>query len=300
MARKNAVKDNLEQIQHQSYSELQELLSEANSMLADSAAFAGDKADSARARIGALLEKANDALGKGGSAVAERSATRWMRRKAISAPIPGRPWPSPPRWACSPASCSGVAPEHAVGAAQRTRYLRLKKELPMLSIKKNLGLLAMTAALAACASNPNDLPDFPEHEYAATQQVGEGVINGDLYLTSASGAIQKGTNTKVTLEPATSYMKAYYAKFGNLDAAKRDPDVQPPVLDPRRATYVREATTDQNGRFDFDHIPNGTYYISSELTWSAQSDGKTITEGGTVTKLVTVSGSQPQKVLLTR
>ncbi|HCG0474696.1 TPA: hypothetical protein NJL90_005203 [Pseudomonas aeruginosa] len=150
----------------------------------------------------------------------------------------------------------------------------------MLSIKKNLGLLAMTVALAACASNPNDLPDFPEHEYAATQQVGEGVINGDLYLTSASGAIQKGTNTKVTLEPATSYMKAYYAKFGNLDAAKRDPDVQPPVLDPRRATYVREATTDQNGRFDFDHIPNGTYYISSELTWSAQSDGKTITEGG--------------------
>ncbi|MDF5940008.1 hypothetical protein P4234_29270 [Pseudomonas aeruginosa] len=86
------------------------------------------------------------------------------------------------------------------------------------------------------------------------------MINGDLYLTSASGAIQKGTNTKVTLEPATSYMKAYYAKFGNLDAAKRDPDVQPPVLDPRRATYVREATTDQNGRFDFDHIPNGTYY----------------------------------------
>lgn len=170
----------------------------------------------------------------------------------------------------------------------------------MLSIKKNLGLLAMTVALAACASNPNDLPDFPEHEYAATQQVGEGVINGDLYLTSASGAIQKGTNTKVILEPATSYMKAYYAKFGNLDAAKRDPDVQPPVLDPRRATYVREAITDQNGRFDFDHIPNGTYYISSELTWSAQSDGKTITEGGTVTKLVTVSGSQPQKVLLTR
>ncbi len=92
------------------------------------------------------------------------------------------------------------------------------------------------------------------------------MINGDLYLTSASGAIQKGTNTKVTLEPATSYMKAYYAKFGNLDAAKRDPDVQPPVLDPRRATYVREATTDQNGRFDFDHIPNGTYCISSELT----------------------------------
>ncbi|CAL5245351.1 DUF883 domain-containing protein [Pseudomonas aeruginosa] len=87
MARKNAVKDNLEQIQHQSYSELQELLSEANSMLADSAAFAGDKADSARARIGALLEKANDALGKGGSAVALNAvATRWMRRKAISAP----------------------------------------------------------------------------------------------------------------------------------------------------------------------------------------------------------------------
>lgn len=153
MARKNAVKDNLEQIQHQSYSELQELLSEANSMLADSAAFAGDKADSARARIGALLEKANDALGKGGSAVAERS------RHAVDATsyigvIPGRPWPSPPRWACSPASCSSAAPEHAVGAAQRTRYLRLKKELPMLSIKKNLGLLAMTVALAACASIP--------------------------------------------------------------------------------------------------------------------------------------------------
>ncbi|CAL5245349.1 hypothetical protein PASLES2_20810 [Pseudomonas aeruginosa] len=41
----------------------------------------------------------------------------------------------------------------------------------MLSIKKNLGrLLAMTVALAAWRLNPNDLPDFPEHEYAATQQ----------------------------------------------------------------------------------------------------------------------------------
>ena len=57
MARKNAVKDNLEQIQHQSYSELQELLSEANSMLADSAAFAGDKADSARARRQSLADR---------------------------------------------------------------------------------------------------------------------------------------------------------------------------------------------------------------------------------------------------
>lgn len=166
----------------------------------------------------------------------------------------------------------------------------------MLSIKKNLGLLAMTAALAACASNPNDLPDFPEHEYAATQQVGEGVINGDLYLTSASGAIQKGTNTKVTLEPATSYMKAYYAKFGNLDAAKRDPDVQPPVLDPRRATYVREATTDQNGRFDFDHIPSGTYYISSELTqrperWQDHHRGRHRHQAGHRERLAAAEGA---------
>ena len=34
----------------------------------------------------------------------------------------------------------------------------------MLSIKKNLGLLAMTAALAACASNPNDLPDYESYD----------------------------------------------------------------------------------------------------------------------------------------
>ncbi len=161
MARKNAVKDNLEQIQHQSCSELQELLSEANSMLADSAAFAGDKADSARARIGALLEKANDALGKAVAPWPNAAATRWMRRKATSAPIPGRPWPSPPRWACSPASCSVAAPERAVGAAQRTRYLRLKKELPMLSIKKNLGLLAMTAAPGGLRLQPQRPAGFP-------------------------------------------------------------------------------------------------------------------------------------------
>lgn len=45
MARKNAVKDNLEQIQHQSYSELQELLSrKLHSMLADKAAAGDSKA----------------------------------------------------------------------------------------------------------------------------------------------------------------------------------------------------------------------------------------------------------------
>lgn len=170
----------------------------------------------------------------------------------------------------------------------------------MLSIKKNLGLLAMTAALAACASNPNDLPDFPEHEYAATQQVGEGVINGDLYLTSASGAIQKGTNTKVTLEPATSYMKRLLREV-------RQPRCR--QARSRRATAgARPATRHLRARGD--HRPERSLRLRphpqrhllhfQRTDLSAQSDGKTITEGGTVTKLVTVSGSQPQKVLLTR
>lgn len=37
-----------------------------------------------------------------------------------------------------------------------------------------------------------------------------------------------------------------------------------------------------------------------QATIGGDTPRKTITEGGTVTKLVTVSGSQPQKVLLTR
>lgn len=73
MVCKNVVKDNFEQIQYQSYSELQELFFEVNSMFVDSVVFVGDKVDSVCVWIGVLLEKVNDVFGKGGSVVVECS-----------------------------------------------------------------------------------------------------------------------------------------------------------------------------------------------------------------------------------
>lgn len=95
----------------------------------------------------------------------------------------------------------------------------------MFLIKKNFGFLVMIVVLVVCVFNFNDLLDFLEYEYVVIQQVGEGVINGDLYLISVLGVIQKGINIKVILEFVISYMKVYYVKFGNFDVVKCDFDV---------------------------------------------------------------------------
>lgn len=65
MARKSAAEETLEQARDRGLEELQKLIAEASELLKDGESFAGEKADKARQKIGALLDRASGTFATG-------------------------------------------------------------------------------------------------------------------------------------------------------------------------------------------------------------------------------------------
>ncbi len=71
----------------------------------------------------------------------------------------------------------------------------------------------------------------------------------------------------------------------------------PSSTPPEFQKYVRKAQCDAEGDFEFTGVPNGTYYVVSQVTWMVP--GSYISEGGVVGKRITVTNGRSQKVIVT-
>ncbi len=95
---------------------------------------------------------------------------------------------------------------------------------------------------------------FPVNEYKRLSQIGEGTVKGSIYLQDGYGNKIVGKQTRLYLNPVTSYSKQWYQESyigGNkLDKA-----------DPRLFNYLKFTTSDANGNFSFYGVPSGRYYL---------------------------------------
>ena len=95
---------------------------------------------------------------------------------------------------------------------------------------------------------------FPVNEYKRLSQIGEGTVKGSIYLQDGYGNKIVGKQTRLYLNPVTSYSKQWYQESyigGNkLDKA-----------DPRLFNYLKFTTSDANGNFYFYGVPSGRYYL---------------------------------------
>lgn len=144
--------------------------------------------------------------------------------------------------------------------------------------------------------NRNISPKFPEAEYEALPVTGTGVLTGQAFLRTVGGDVKTAAGREVILQPATSYAARWW---GGSEEYLVWPEAQ---LDPRLDRYLRKQTADASGRFSFKNIPAGDYFVSAPVTWQryVPSIDMMRTEGGVVYKRVTIGGSDPVEVILTR
>jgi len=100
---------------------------------------------------------------------------------------------------------------------------------------------------------------FPAEEYQKLNKTGKGTINGYIYVESEYGNKIYGKNSKLYLNPITSYSKQWYKESyqGGKKMSKADA---------RLFNYVKFTSSSEHGRFVFYGVPSGGYYLTGTVT----------------------------------
>jgi hypothetical protein len=147
--------------------------------------------------------------------------------------------------------------------------------------------LAATAAFAQDAA-------FDPKAAAFIHKEGKATIEGHAFLRRPDNAVENAVGQTVRLIPATPYSEARFAQF--YKGKKFLPAFQIPKIeaDPEYASYTRTTTSDSNGRFTFENVAPGKYYVATQIMWRPK--GNFFSEGGAVYDIVTVPNKDTRKV----
>ena len=164
--------------------------------------------------------------------------------------------------------------------------------------------LTLTGALLVlgCAAVPPPRPrlaTFEEAGYAPFNQDGTGVIDGQAFLKTRDGTVMYGADCPVYVDPVTSYSMEWW----NMTVLQGVP-LQP--ADSRSKRW--EARADADGKFRFDGLPPGEYYVACPITWECIARDPATDEAAESTEmagdfafaLVTVRDGETTSAVLTR
>jgi len=132
---------------------------------------------------------------------------------------------------------------------------------------------------------------FVESEYASYAGEGTARICGVAYIKTQRGEFKYGAENETYLNPVTSYSTEWYTVevIGDRSLTKADPKV---------LAYNRATRADSDGRFCFENIPSGTYYLTCPVEWMYGANSAI--KGGMAYAQVTVKDGETVNAVLTR
>gem|GEM_PF-2560501 len=102
---------------------------------------------------------------------------------------------------------------------------------------------------------------FLEGEYAPYSAKGRtGRVTGQAFLKTQGGDVKFGAGSSVIIVPVTSYSREWFEV-----RVLNDKAITP--ADPRAEEFTRATLADGEGRFTFDKLPEGTYYVACYISW---------------------------------
>lgn len=133
---------------------------------------------------------------------------------------------------------------------------------------------------------------FPTSEYARLARIGKGTVKGTIYVTDAYDRRVVGKNTRLYLNPVTSYSEQWYEEsyLGGYQMQRADP---------RLFNYLKFTASDKNGKFAFYGVPSGSYYLIGTVKCGDECGYDSVKNIRIATK-VTIRGNQVVKQDLSR
>lgn len=155
---------------------------------------------------------------------------------------------------------------------------------------RSVFLLLATLVLGGCHSTVQTQSRFDPNEAAFIKAQGKGVISGHAFLKRSTGVNVYASGEVVRLTPVTAYSRERFALFygaGKFIPAGRIPKVE---VDPVYADHTRTTKADHMGRFSFEKVAPGRYFVSSQVVWRER--GEYLPAGGAMFEEVAVTGKE--------
>lgn len=165
---------------------------------------------------------------------------------------------------------------------------------------KALAGLVLALSIAGCATpqKPVQLTSrYNANEAQRLIQPGANIVSGSALIRQNGGGIVTCAGLSIMLIPHTEYAaERIRAIYGNTERGSNPihrrlqfvPD------DTRYLQLTRQAVCDAQGRFTFNDVADGRFYLISVINWQV---GNAV-QGGSLMQAVSVKGGESQEVVL--
>ncbi|MBX9741189.1 MAG: carboxypeptidase regulatory-like domain-containing protein [Beijerinckiaceae bacterium] len=154
--------------------------------------------------------------------------------------------------------------------------------------------ICTTLLISACAQLPPPDVAFDPKQAGFIHAEGKGTIKGHAFLTSRNGKVHMAAGETIRLIPATDYARKRFAALyphGMFTPALQSRTME---MDAAYLANTRVTKAESNGRFTFEKVAPGTYYLATQRVWTdARSQS---VEGGAFYEIVTLTGRETEPV----
>lgn len=158
-----------------------------------------------------------------------------------------------------------------------------------------LSAVAMAVGVAGCQSRQPATVAFAVEEAAFIKKPGTTTIVGHAFRTKPSGVVVNAAGEVIRLIPATAYARERFRNFyGSRKYVPHRDYPRDDNPDPAYGEYTRTTKAEANGRFAFEKVAPGEYFLTAQVIWG--DEDAFFREGGSVYDSVTVTGKEKEPI----
>ena len=176
-------------------------------------------------------------------------------------------------------------------------------------------VLATALALGGCRSPPETVSvataaAFDANEAAFIKKPGKASIHGHAFWRDDKGGTINAAGEVIRLVPATRYARERFAALYKGQRSLPADQIPRVDVDPQYAEFTRTTRAESTGRFEFDNVAPGEYFVTAQVRYrdkdayvqmnvgSFHQRMRTGNDGGAMFETVTVSGKEEKPIKL--
>jgi len=161
---------------------------------------------------------------------------------------------------------------------------------------RSVFLTAIAAlGLAACHAAHIESPvAFDANEAAFIHAEGKATIEGHAFVTNSGGSVVNAAGQPVWLVPSTAYSRQRFAAIYGNTKSIRARAIPKADSDPDYIRFTRETKATSGGKFSFDKVAPGDYFVVSQMTW--KKEDALFPEGAAMFETVKITGAEKEPV----
>ena len=159
---------------------------------------------------------------------------------------------------------------------------------------KRWGYAALAVGiLCGCVAAPTIKSTFDPAEAAFIHKQGSGSVTAQAFLRRNDGMVVYAAGSDVRLIPKTKYSEERINALYR--GSKYNTFIPSPPMPPGFESATRVTKADGEGRFSFNGLADGDYYVVTSVQWMAGD----LTQGGALMETASIKGGNTLNLIMT-